>query len=103
METRHATLWPELTPEPPVVSGPLAVFPLLDDDMLAPSDYLLLSDAIETGLVRMTEVSEAGVVPSLHLEWKERLLHGVVFSRSATLGWGGRGRAGRLHEPARMA
>ena len=68
METKSATLWPELTPEAPVVSGPLAVYPLLDDGSLALSDYLLLSDSIEKGLVHVTEVNEGGVVSALTVE-----------------------------------
>jgi hypothetical protein len=53
----------------------LALFPLLDDGGEAPG-YLLLDDALERGLARVTEVSEGGLVPELAFENRstERIL-----------------------------
>lgn len=45
----------------------LALFPLLDEQSVAP-DYLLLDDALERKLARVTEVSADGRVPELAFE-----------------------------------
>ena len=45
----------------------LAVFPLVADGV-GGADYLVLDEALERGLARVTEVSEAGSVPELAFE-----------------------------------
>jgi hypothetical protein len=51
----------------PQVRRNLAFFPLLGDSD-APRDYLFLDEALERGLARVSEVSEAGRVPELAFE-----------------------------------
>ena len=45
----------------------LTLFPLIGDGD-SPPDYLLLDDALDRRLVRVTEVSTGGSVPELALE-----------------------------------
>jgi len=59
--------WPVLVPGAPVTSGPLTVFPIQATSDKTP-DYILLADAIETGLAEVGEITEGGHVPVLLLE-----------------------------------
>lgn len=56
-----------LTLHAPQVHRNLTLFPLVAADD-APRDYLLLDEALERGLARITEVSEGGRVPELAFE-----------------------------------
>jgi hypothetical protein len=47
----------------------MAVFPLLSDYSLV-SDYILLDEALSTGMIEVTEVSEHGAVPNLKVHNK---------------------------------
>jgi hypothetical protein len=47
----------------------MAVFPLLSDYSLV-SDYILLDEALSTGMIEVTEVSEHGAVPNLKIHNK---------------------------------
>ena len=73
MQTKN--LWPgNLTIDDAQVSGALAIFPVRDTGRHTdPDDYLPLTDALEMGLVRITEVSEGGSIPTLRLENRAKL------------------------------
>ncbi len=64
----HAVAWPTLIPEEPIQEGPLAVYPLLRsaEPSAAPA-YLLLEEALKADLVQVTEVDQAGHVPTIAL------------------------------------
>jgi len=66
-----AVAWPTLVPEDPIVAGPLAVYPLFSpphpENPPAEPGYLLLEQALTANLVQITEVNEAGNVPTLAL------------------------------------
>ena len=51
----------------PTSAGRLTVFPLITPNHVAPP-YLLLDEALESGLATITEVSESGSVPELKFE-----------------------------------
>ena len=51
----------------PQIAGPLAVVPIVGATGLGPTHHVLLDSALKTGMVRITEVSEGGVVPELLL------------------------------------
>ena len=53
-----------LTQDPVIEHAGLSITPLLGDDE-ATSDYLTLDEALEAGVARVTEVSDAGRVPEL--------------------------------------
>lgn len=70
----QAIAWPTLVPEDPIVAGPLAVYPLFSPPPTPQSPnppaepgYLLLEQALKAGLVQVTEVNEAGNVPTIAL------------------------------------
>lgn len=66
MQTIHDSL-SNLTVGAPVYFRGLTMFPLIREDDRAP-EYLTLDEALESGTVRITEVSEGGRVPELRLE-----------------------------------
>jgi hypothetical protein len=59
-------VWPILETGPPIVSGRLAVYPVVADGEAA-EDYDLLQDAIAHRAARVTEITEGGSVPILLL------------------------------------
>lgn len=64
----HAVAWPTLIPEEPIQEGPLAVYPLLRAGAPpAEPTYLLLEEALEAKLVEVTEIDQAGHVPTIAL------------------------------------
>ncbi len=58
-------LWPEVRISDPCSSAGLTVFPVLNGNQ-GGGDYILLADAVEKGIAKVTEVNEGGdlrVVP----------------------------------------
>lgn len=67
VDTRPVT-WPTLVPEEPIQVGPLAVYALSSTSPCpAEPGYLLLEHGIKEGFVEITEVSDAGCVPTIAL------------------------------------
>ena len=64
-QTRYQ--WPRVELDAPITSGPLTVFPIQNGGE-APRDYILLSDAVEKGIAKVTETSEKGDVPVIVIE-----------------------------------
>jgi hypothetical protein len=64
--------FPEVRVGEPCAHGALTVFPLFADH-LASVDYLLADEALAGGNVTVTEVGEAGAVPTLQVENKAAL------------------------------
>lgn len=67
--------WPRVELGPECTSGPLTVFPILDGS-LGPGDYMLLADAVEAGLAKVTEKNKRGDIPliQIHNRGKQPLL-----------------------------
>jgi hypothetical protein len=59
--------WPAVRLGSPCSSGPLTVFPILNGSV-ALNDYVLLADAVEKGLAKVTELSERGDIPVIQIE-----------------------------------
>jgi len=59
--------WPRFQIADPSISGPLTVFPITNGNHTA-VDYLLLSEAVDKGIVTMKETSNAGTVQVILLE-----------------------------------
>ncbi len=62
--TRYA--WPEFTLHDPRTSGPLTVFPIVGGNGDG-ADYILLADAVEKGIARVTEESDSGNIPVIQI------------------------------------
>ena len=55
----------QLTLGGPQVHGQVAVVPVMEKEPAAGPEYLMLSEALQQGVLRVTEVSEGGSVPEL--------------------------------------
>jgi len=58
--------WPRYKIADPSISGPLTVFPVINGNS-APDDYILLSEAVDKGIVKMSEKG-GGTVPVILIE-----------------------------------
>jgi hypothetical protein len=70
--TRSTYEWPEFKIADPSISGPLAVFPIMDGEHNV-DDYLLLSAALERGMASVREKSHGGSVPIILVDNKGKL------------------------------
>ena len=60
-------LWPEVRISDPCSSAGLTVFPVLNGNQ-GGGDYILLADAVEKGIAKVTEVNEGGDIPVIVIE-----------------------------------
>ncbi len=60
-------LWPEVKISDPCTSAGLTVFPVLNGNG-GGGDYILLADAVDKGIAKVTEVNEGGDIPVIVIE-----------------------------------